>query len=70
MNKPLKGEKITFCSKVLFFKEILEDIKLDCKKYWKVNEIFMLRKILKKMMLLEWEMLMFFLIVLMMLKML
>ena len=44
MNAPLKGEKITFCSKVLFFKEIFEDIKLDCKKYWKVNEIFIPRK--------------------------
>ena len=48
MNSPLKGEKITFCSKVLFFKEILEDIKLECEKYWKVNENFMLGKILKK----------------------
>ncbi len=33
---------------MLFFKEILEDIKLDCKKYWKVNENFMRGKILKK----------------------
>ena len=44
MNASLKGEKITFCSKVLFFKKISEDIKLDCKKYWKVNGIFMTRK--------------------------
>ena len=44
MNTPLKGEKITFCSKVLFFKEISEDIKLECEKYGKVNEIFMPRK--------------------------
>ena len=66
MNAPLKAEKITFCIKVLYFQEILEDIKLDCKKYWKVNENFMLRKILKKMMLLEWKMFMFFLIMLMM----
>ena len=35
MNASLKGEKITFCIKVLFFKEISED--LDCKKYGKVN---------------------------------
>ena len=27
MNGPLKGEKITFCTKVLCFKEISEDIK-------------------------------------------
>ena len=81
MNAPLKGEKITFCIKVLCFKglvknidiekedvykEISEDIKLECEKYGKVNEIFMLGKILKKMMLLEWEMLIFFLIMLMM----
>ena len=26
----------------------MEDIKLDCKKHWKVNENFMLGKILKK----------------------
>ncbi len=61
MNASLKGEKITFCTKVLCFKEDLE-----CEKYGKVNEIFILGKILKKMMLLEWEILMFFLIVLMM----
>ena len=42
MNAPLKGEKITFCTKVLFFKEISED--LECEKYGKVNEIFMPRK--------------------------
>ena len=44
MNAPLKGEKNTFCTKVLFFKEISEDIKLECEKYGKVNEIFMPRK--------------------------
>ena len=66
MNAPLKGEKITFCIKVLLFKEIQKDIKLECEKYGKVNEIFILGKILKKMMLLEWEILMFFFIVLMM----
>ena len=44
MNAPLKGEKITFCTKVLFFKEISEDIKLECEKYGKVNEIFIPRK--------------------------
>ena len=27
MNAPLKGEKMTFCTKVLCFKEISEDIK-------------------------------------------
>ena len=64
MNAPVKGEKITFWIKVLCFKEISED--LECEKYGKVNEIFILGKILKKMMLLEWEILMFFLIVLMM----
>ena len=66
MNAPLKGEKITFFIKVLFFKEISED--LECEKYGKVNEIFMLGKMLKKMMLLEWKIFMFFLIVLMMQK--
>ena len=35
MNAPLKGEKITFFIKVLFFKEISED--LECEKYGKVN---------------------------------
>ena len=44
MNAPLKGEKITFWTKVLCFKEISEDIKLECEKYWKVNEIFIPRK--------------------------
>ena len=44
MNAPLKGEKITFCIKVLLFKEIQKDIKLECEKYGKVNEIFMPRK--------------------------
>ena len=69
MNKPLKGEKITFCTKVLYFKEISEDIKLECEKYeGKLMKFLYLGKILKKMMLLEWEMLMFFLIVLMMYK--
>ena len=42
MNAPLKGEKITFFIKVLFFKEISED--WECEKYGKVNEIFMTRK--------------------------
>ena len=36
MNAPLKGEKITFCIKVLLFKEIQKDIKLECEKYGKV----------------------------------
>ena len=44
MNAPLKGEKITFWTKVLCFKEISEDIKLECEKYGKENEIFMSRK--------------------------
>ena len=44
MNAPLKGEKITFCTKVLCFKEISEDIKLEYEKYGKVNEIFMPKK--------------------------
>ena len=30
--------------KVLCFKEILEDIKLECEKYGKVNKIYMPRK--------------------------
>ena len=29
---------------MLCFKEISEDIKLECEKYWKVNGIFMTRK--------------------------
>ncbi len=36
MNAPLKGEKITFCIKVLLFKEIQKDIKLEYEKYGKV----------------------------------
>ena len=36
MNAPLKGEKITFCIKVLCFKEIQKDIKLEYEKYGKV----------------------------------
>ena len=54
MNAPLKGEKITFCIKVLCFKEIQKDIKLEYEKYGKVIAGI--------------EMLMFFQIVLMMLK--
>ena len=59
MNAPLKGEKITFCTRVLCFKgivkdlnienediynEIGNDIKLECEKYGKVCDVFMPRK--------------------------